>query len=459
MQQPDATGGGSRGFRASLRESPPLLWSFLYFFFLLTGYYVLRPVRDALGASSDVEAVFPRGLLDYAAARGVALGELTLQVLFTATFLAMLLLQPAYGWLVARHPRRVFLPAVYAVFIACLLVFYVVFDLRLAGRGFAFFVWVAVFNLFAVAVFWSFMSDIYRDSEARRYYGYIAAGGTLGGLTGPLITRLLVERIGVPNLLLVSALLLSLCIVCIVRLRGWAHRRELARQDSGAGRAIGGTVLAGLRLTARDPLLRAMVLLMFFGVGVGTLLYNEQRAIALAWFDTAEERTAYYSLLDLAINGLTLLMQLGLTRALLSRYGVGPLLMIPVIAVTIGFALLAASPLPLLVGGVQVVTRAGNFALIQPARESVFTRVDRESRYKAKAFIDTAVYRGGDLSFVWLHKLLAGMGSAAVFGAGLLIALAMSASAWQVVRRQRDRVDLREVAAAPAAAPAVGGGG
>ena len=405
---------------------------------------MLLPVRDALGASSDVEAVFPSGVVDWAAARSIALGELTLQVLFSATFVAMLLLQPVYGWLVARYPRRVFLPTVYAVFIACLLLFYVAFDLRLTGRGFAFFVWVAVFNLFAVAVFWSFMSDIFRDSEARRFYGYIAAGGTLGGLTGPLITRLLVERVGVPNLLLVSAGLLALCIVCILKLREWARRREAMRPDADAARIIGGTVLAGLRLTARDPLLRAMVLLMFFGVGVGTLLYNEQRAIALAWFDNAEERTAYYSMLDLAINFLTLVMQLGITRALLSRYGVGPLLMIPVSVVTVGFALLSASPLPLLVAGVQVVTRAGNFALIQPARESVFTRVDRESRYKAKAFIDTAVYRGGDLSFVWLHKLLAGFGSAAVFGAGLLVALAMTASAWQVVRRQRGRVDERE---------------
>ena len=458
MDQLDATGARSRGFLASLRESPALLWSFLYFFFLLTGYYVLRPVRDALGASSEVEAVFPRRMIAWSAERGIELGELTLQVLFTATFIAMLLLQPVYGWLVARYPRRVFLPTVYGVFIACLLVFYVVFDLRLAGRGFAFFVWVAVFNLFAVAVFWSFMSDIYRDSEARRYYGYIAAGGTLGGLTGPLITRLLVERIGVANLLLVSALLLGLCIVCILKLREWARRREAARAAATptveAGGAMGGTVLAGLRLTARDPLLRAMVLLMFFGVGVGTLLYNEQRAVALAWFDNAEERTAFYSMLDLAINFLTLVMQLGITRMLLSRYGVGPLLMIPVTVVTVGYALLAMSPLPLLLAGVQVVTRAGNFALIQPARESVFTRVDRESRYKAKAFIDTAVYRGGDLSFVWLHKFIAGFGSAAVFSVGVLVALAMTASAWQVVRRQRGRVDLRELPAGSAAARA-----
>ena len=455
MDQLDAT-GGRRDFLTSLRESPPLAWAFLYFFFLLTGYYVLRPVRDALGASSDVEAVFPAAAVDWAAGHGIALGELTLQLLFTATFIAMLLLQPVYGWLVARYPRRVFLPTVYVLFIACLLGFYFAFDLRLTGRGFAFFVWVAVFNLFAVSVFWSFMSDIFRDSEARRFYGYIAAGGTLGGLTGPLITRLLVERIGVPNLLLVSAALLALCIVCILRLRGWAARREALRGPSAEPRIIGGTVLAGLRLTARDPLLRAMVLLMFFGVG--TLLYNEQREIALAWFDNAEERTAYYSLLDLAINFLTLVMQLGITRALLSRYGVGPLLMIPVIVVTVGFALLSASPLPLLVAGVQVVTRAGNFALIQPARESVFTRVDRESRYKAKAFIDTAVYRGGDLSFVWLHKLLAGLGSAAVFAAGLLVALAMTASAWQVVRRQRGRTDLREQPPVAATAGPVAGG-
>ena len=419
----------------AMREFPALLWSFLYFFFLLTGYYVLRPVRDAMGASADVEAVFPRVLIDWFTSRGVALGDFTLQALFTGTFICMILLQPLYGALVSRHARRVFLPLVYMLFIACLLGFYFAFEYELPGRGALFFIWVAVFNLFAVTVFWSFMSDIYSDAEARRLYGYIAAGGTVGGFCGPIITRLLVNQIGVANLMLVSILMLAACIVCITRLGHWARERERQRGVQ-ADDAMGGSMLAGLRLVRDQPLLRAMAVVMFFGIGVGTLLYNEQAAIARVFYVDDAARTAYYANIDLAINLLTITVQLLVTRWLLTRYGVAPLLLIPAIAILIGFAALTASPLPLLVAAVQVGTRAGEFCLAKPARETIYTRVDRETRYKAKAFIDTAIYRGADLTFVWMHKLLAVFGSSAVFGAGMLIAVGMTFGAWKLVGEQ-----------------------
>jgi AAA family ATP:ADP antiporter len=436
MTQGKDTAGRFDHLRGALREFPPLIWSFLYFFFLLTGYYVLRPVRDAMGASGDVEAVFPRALVDWASGRGWALGDLTLQLLFTGTFIAMVLLQPAYGALVSRYPRRVFLPVLYAIFIACLFGFYVVFGQEIPGRGAAFFIWVAVFNLFAVSVFWSFMADIYSDIEARRLYGFIAAGGTAGGFLGPLITRALVHQIGVPNLLLVSASLLAVCVFCILRLGRWARLREQSRGQTGGEQAMGGSMLAGLRLLRDVPLLRAMALLMFFGVGVGTLLYNEQAAIARLYYPGDEARTAYYANIDLAINLLTIVVQVFLTRPLLVRYGVGPVLLLPAGAILIGFAALTASPLPLLVAMVQIATRAGEFSLSKPARETIYTRVDRETRYKAKAVIDTAVYRGGDLFFVWAHKFLAVFGSTAVFATGLAVAGAMTFGAWRLIREQ-----------------------
>src|SRR5687767_11781085 len=171
-------------FRSALRESPPLAWAFLYFFCLLSGYYVLRPVREAMGASSDVEAIFPPQMIAFFAAHGMPLKDFTLQVLFTCTFLIMLLLQPVYGALVSRYPRRVFLPVVYGFFIATLLLFYVLFDSGVPGRGMAFFLWITVFNLFAVAVFWSFMADVFSNVEAKAYYGYIGAAGTLGAFVG-----------------------------------------------------------------------------------------------------------------------------------------------------------------------------------------------------------------------------------------------------------------------------------
>jgi AAA family ATP:ADP antiporter len=445
---------GSLGrFRLALTESPPLLWAFLYFFCLLSGYYVLRPVREAMAASSDVQAVFPPAMIEFFAARGMALKDFTLQVLFTCTFLIMLLLQPVYGWVVSRYPRRVFLPAVYGFFIATLLLFYVLFNSGVPGRGMAFFLWTAVFNLFAVAVFWSFMADVFTNVEARKYYGYIGAAGTLGAFLGPMLTRSLVAQIGIANLMLVSAGFLAVCVLCLLRLRLWAVARERERKLVSGELPMGGEVLAGLKLIAREPLLRWLAVMVVLGVGVGTLLYNEQAAIVRRFYTDPAASTAYYATLDLAVNGLTLLVQLSITRLLMSRYGIAPALLIPGCAVILGFSLLAASPLPVMVAIVQVVTRASEFSLAKPARETIYTRVGREWRYKAGAAIDTVIYRGGDLSFVWLHKLLSAFGSNVVFAAGLLAAAGMTFGAWRLLREESKLPSERAAEAAPTGTP------
>ena len=425
MNESISLSGRAGRLRSALEDFPPLVWSFLYFFFLLTGDYVLRPVRDAMGATADVEAVFSPLTVAWFGSRGIAIGDFTLQALFTLTFLCMLALQPIYGWLVSRFPRRVFLPLVYLVFIACLGSFYFAFLREVPGRGAVFFVFTAVFNLFAVSVFWSFMADIFSNAEARRVYGYIGAGGTLGGLAGPVLTKTLVVGMGVANMILLSMLCMAACVACILRLAHWAKVSEL-RRGHAHDQAMGGGLLEGLRLVVRDPLLRSLAVLMFFGVGVGTLLYNQQREIAQHLTQDAY-RTRFYSNLDLWINLLTLAIQVLLTRRILTRYGVGPALMLPALAVLAGFALLSASPLPLLVAVVQIATRAGEFSLGKPARETIYTRVDRQSRYKAKAAIDTVLYRGGDLTFSWVH---------AVFVGGALVASAMCLSVRRVIREQ-----------------------
>jgi AAA family ATP:ADP antiporter len=450
--QPSRPAATLARFRAALHASPPLLWSFLYFFCLLSGYYLLRPVREAMGASADVQAVFPAWMIEAFTRRGVALNEFTLQVLFTGTFLIMVLLQPLYGLLVSRYPRRVFLPVVYGFFIVTLLGFYLAFESGMPGRGMAFFLWITVFNLFAVAVFWSFMADVFSNEEARAYYGYIGAAGTLGAFIGPFMTRGLVERIGIANLMLVSAAFLVMCMVCLLRLRLWAVLRERERGLASGEVPMGGDVLAGVKLVLREPLLRWIAVFVLMGIGVGTMLYNEQAAIVRRLYTDPAAATAYYSTLDLAVNALALLVQLFGTRLLLLRYGIGPALMIPGLAIIAGFAILTASPFPLMVAIVQVVTRACEYSLAKPARETIYTRVSREWRYKAGAAIDTVIYRGGDLTFVWVHKLLAGFGSNVVFGAGLLLAGAMTLSALKVLREQAKLPASRPPAEPPPAA-------
>ncbi|HET9031623.1 MAG TPA: MFS transporter [Dokdonella sp.] len=446
MNLAESSGVSVGRFRAALRESPPLLWAFLYFFCLLSGYYVLRPVREAMGASADVQAVFPAWMIELFTRNGLSMGAFTLQVLFTCTFLIMLLLQPAYGALVSRYPRRVFLPAVYGFFIVTLLLFYLAFDSGMPGRGMAFFLWIAVFNLFAVAVFWSFMADVFDNVEARAYYGYIGAAGTLGAFLGPLLTRMLVERIGIANLMLVAASFLLVCLGCQMRLRHWAVAREQARGKRNGETPMGGGVLAGLTLIMREPLLRWMAATVVLGVGVGTLLYNEQAAIVRKFYPDAQAATAYYANIDLAINALTLFVQMFVTRWLLSRFGIRPALLLPPLAIFLGYAVLAALPLPVLVAIVQIVTRSSEFSLNKPARETIYTQVEREWRYKAGAAIDTVVYRGGDLTFVWAHKFVSAFGSAAVFGAGMVIACGFGFSALNLWREQRKLPAARTIA-------------
>ena len=436
MKLPSMEGIALVRFRAALADSPPLLWAFLYFFCLLSGYYVLRPVREAMGASSDVEAIFPRWMIDFFAARGMPLKDFTLQVLFTCTFLILLLLQPVYGALVSHYPRRVFLPVVYGFFIATLLLFYVLFDSGVPGRGMAFFLWITVFNLFAVAVFWSFMADVFSNVEAKAYYGYIGAAGTLGALVGPMITRSVVGSIGIANLMLISAGFLCLCMVCLLRLRLWAVAREHERGVTTGEKPMGGEVWAGLKLIVREPLLRWLAIMVVMGVGVGAVLCSGQAVIVRKFCTDPADATAFYALIDLSVNTLTLVVQLLFTRLLLSRYGIAPALLIPGCAIIIGFSILAASPLPLMVAIVQVVTRASEFSLAKPARETIYTRVGREWRYKAGTAIDTVVYRGGDLTFVWIHKLVSAFGSSAVFGVGLLVASGMTFGAWRLLREE-----------------------
>jgi len=424
-------------FRQALAASPPLIWAFVYFFCLLSGYYVLRPVREAMVAAADMQTIFPLAWIHWFQGHGIELRAFVLQFVFTSVFFIMLALQPVYGWLVSRWPRRVFLPAVYGFFILTLLGFYAMYQQDVPGRGMAFIIWLTVFNLFAVAVFWSFMADVFSDVQARAYYGYIGAAGTIGAFLGPVITGALVQRVGIANLMLVSTGFLLACLVCIWRLRYWALAREAKAQLVSGEIPMGGSVLEGLKLIAREPLLRWLALGTLFGVGIGTLLYNEQAGIVRHAYPDPAMSTLFYSRLDLAVNGLTLLVQLGLTRWLLSRFGLAPALLLPGALILIGFSVLAASPLPLMVAVTQVATRAGEFALNKPARETIYTRVGRQWRYKAGAAIDTVVYRGGDLSFVWVHKVLSLFGTTLVFACGIVLTLAFVFANLGILREQK----------------------
>jgi len=374
------------------QELGALLWSFAYFFLLLAGYYVLRPLRDQMGIAGGV------GNLPW---------------LFTATFIVLLGLQPIYGALVARLPRVRFMPIVYHFFVANLAIFWLLLTLNIFPVEVAriFFVWVSVFNLFAVTVFWSFMADLFTSEQGKRLFGFIGAGGTAGALLGPLITIALSMPLGPVNLLIAAAVLLEIAVFCVYRLERAAtgaprERGAASYATPGADERVGGSAFAGLVEVARSPYLLGLALwvsLLSFG---GTFLYFEQAHIVAATILDRSAQTRLFAGIDLAVSVLTLATQALATGRLIARFGVGrAAAALPAIYIA-GFAFLALMPGLIVVLLVQVVQRTMNFAIANPARQVLYTIVSREEKYKAKNLIDVVVFRGSDALYGWLFDSL-----------------------------------------------------
>ncbi|RZI85513.1 MAG: MFS transporter [Rubrivivax sp.] len=380
--------------RALPHELPAALWAFVYFFALLAAYYVLRPLRDEMG---------------------IQLGPDVLHELFTSVFLTMLAIVPVFGWLTRRFERRRLLPWLYGFFILNLLGFYEV--LQLAGTqspwvARAFFVWVSVFNLFAISVFWSFMADLFDTAQAKRLVGFIAAGGTSGALCGPVLTLLLVKPLGAKGLVLVSAALLLVCIGAIVQLRRWAARQGHAAQAAKAAceaeltpqGTFQGSLWSGLKDVVRSPYLLGICAFLFLYSLLSTLLYFQQAELVPKSFSGSGERTQALAGIDLLVNTVTLLIQLLAFGPLIQRLGIRFLLVVMPVASLVGYTALAAAPSLAVLVALGVVRRSGEYAISKPARETLFNVLPPEQKYRAKNVIDTLVHRTGDTSSAWIFN-------------------------------------------------------
>jgi len=368
-------------------EVRALLWSFAYFFSLLAAYYILRPLRDEMGVAGGVR---------------------NLQWLFTATFVTMLAAVPCYGALVARLPRRRFIPLVYHFFVANLALFWLLLTLGVERETVArvFFVWISVFVLFAVSVFWSFMADLWRSEQGKRLYGFIAAGGSAGALAGPAITIGLAGAIGAVNLLIVAALLLEAAVLCSRRLETVTHEDE--KQPEAA--PTGGGAIDGIIMLLRSPYIAGIALWVGLMSVAATFLYFEQAAIVAAASDDPAVRTRIFATVDLSVGILTLAIQFLATGKLIARFGVGPALALVPVVFAAGFAVLAAAPVLAVVITFQALQRTANFAISNPAREVLFTVVARDEKYKAKNVIDIVAVRGADAAGGWLFTGLRSLG-------------------------------------------------
>ncbi len=405
-------------FDVKREEVPAVLWSFAYFFCLLCGYYILRPVREEMGVQGGVE---------------------NLQWLYTGTFVAILTLVPLFGAASARWPRARLLPAVYLFFSANLLVFYFLMRAHVAPvwTAAAFFIWLSAFNMVVVSVFWSFMADIFSNEQARRLYGLIAAGGSVGAVSGPLITATLVKRVGIANLMLAGMVLLVLTVICIRQLSAWAERHGSTPQKA-AGAGLGGSMWAGVGLTVSSRYLLGIAGLILAVAVLNTFLYFEQARMVRDWSASPEERTRLFALMDGAVNVLALICQAAVVQWLIARLGIPVLLTALMAASGFGYLTLAAAPVLAVLVVFQVLRRAADYSMLRPVREVLFTVVSREEKYKAKNFIDTVVLRGGDAASGWVSAGLKalGAGTAAVALIAAPIAFLSAILGWFLGREQ-----------------------
>ncbi len=402
------------------------LLGFAWFFFLLGGYYLLRPLRDAMGLAG---------------------GPDELQWLFTGTFVAMLALVPLFGALVTRLAPRRFVPLAYRFFTASILVFcgLIAADVQGVWVGRVFFVWISVFNLFVISIFWSVLADCFSNAQARRLFGFIAAGGTAGTFAGPALAASLATTLGPVALTLAAALLLEAALQCFYRLyppsgASAAASEPGAATATGDGRPIGGSLLAGLSLIVRSPYLLGLCGYLLLHTAASTFLYFEQgRIVAGAFADTAS-RTRFFALVDLGVSTLTLALQLFVTGRLMKRFGVATALVLLPVASALAFCAVALSPTVAVLALAQSARRAFDYAIARPAREVLFTVVDRETKYKAKNVIETVVYRGGDAVSGWIS---AGLAAAGIGFAGLAALAIPLAGVWAVLSlwlaRQQER--------------------
>jgi len=409
-----------------------LLWSFAYFFLLLCGYFMLRPVREALAVAGGAEHI-PK--------------------LFTATFLVMLLITPLFGWLVTRYKRRVFLPIVYIFFVTNLLIFYGLFRAfpDQVWLFFTFFVWISVFNLFVVSIFWSFMADIFNPDQGQRLFGFIAGGGSLGALIGPNLTRWLVPHIGTANLLLIAAGIFSMATLVILYLQTLTTSVQSEEGKSEQAdqpvvnheQEMGGSIWSGVLDVWRSPYLRMIVAMMVLHNLLAGFLYNLRGRIAEQQVHGVDQLTQFMAQIDANVNLVAIILQLLITPRLIKHLRMAKTLMSVPILLLVAFSVFSGMPILATVVLAQILQRSTNYGVLGPSKEMLFTVVDRKAKYKSKNFIDTAVYRGADVLSGWVFAGLMALGMS-FSGVGLValpIALIWVFLAWHLGRSYQHKLE------------------
>jgi len=390
------------------QETRATLVSFLLVFLLMGSYYIVRPVRDGLASDwTDAE----------------------LSALWTITFFISTLAVFLYGAAITRIRFQRLVPSVYGVFALSFVAFALSTDALAESKLLdkAFYLWVSLFSLFHISVFWSFMADTFSKPQATRLFGFIGAGASAGGIVGPATASLLVGDLGTDALLLIASAMVAFTLPLVAwlqRLKFSDLRNAHVALDT-TSLAIGGNPLAGFTEFLKSRFLLGIGLFLFLYTCISAFVYFEMKNLFEVY--DAETRTRIWANMDLAVNSLTIVVGVFVTGRVASRLGMPfTLAAIPVL-VGANLLILAAAPLVGIVVALQIIRRVGDYAVSRPAREMLFTAVDRETRFKAKPVIDIVVYRGGDMLSAWAFTLLStgfGLGLSALALVGALVAAA-----------------------------------
>jgi AAA family ATP:ADP antiporter len=391
--------------RIEEREIKAVIFSFLFVVVLMSAYYILRPVRDAMASDwTDAEVSW----------------------LWTINFFISTAIVALYGLMVSKFRFRLLVPVMYGIFAGSFVIFYFLAsisdDRTIIDK--AFYVWVSVFSLFHISVFWSFMSELFSKEQSGRLFGIIAVGASVGGLIGPSITAFFSVSLGTDNLMLIASMMLLIPIPIIFYLQT-LKVTDLNNEEldlTTPNQSIGGSPFAGFKMFFSNPYLLSIGLFIFLYTGISSFVYFELKNLLSDL--SRSERSVIWAQMDLAVNILAISAGLFATSGIVTRFGMPLTIALVPVMICIGLLVLAISPFLGVVVMLQIIRRAGNYAVTRPAREMLFTLVDQETRFKAKPVIDIVAYRGGDMLMAWLFTGLTqglGLGLAAVaaFGAGM----------------------------------------
>jgi AAA family ATP:ADP antiporter len=416
-------------------ELSAVMLSMLYFFFLFGSYSVIKPVRDAMGTVYGIKH---------------------LNELFLGTFIGTLILAPLYAGMASRLKLSTFLPWVYGFIAVTILGFYAMFSGgKVSARWVAagFYIWVSVFNMLIISVFWSFMADIFSRTQAKRLFGFIAAGGTIGGIAGPAIATLLAKSVGNNGLMLISAAGFAVTGLLVKLLARERDRLVAASGNEGQRTTInhrlgGGNPLDGFILLLKSPYLLLIAGFLFLMTFISTIVYTQLGDLITKAFTDHNARTQAYATIELVVNSLAVVIQLIGTGRIINRFGVTLGLMLNPIIMVFAFLAIAFSPVLMILGSLQIVRRVAEYAVAKPTREMLFTVVDQESKYKAKNVIDTVVYRGGDLLAAQVSVgVLNGFGDIGLAVLGVVVSLVWFPIAWLLGKRYESARSAEGVAA------------